>query len=213
MESVRIMATLVDGDVARGVAAFAPRAAMRRQVSFCETRPPVGLALRGAGLFVELTGRAGATITLRPCRPDRFPDPWRHQWRTPGHDYRICAVLTHDRWLVEASLAGPPAFSDRQRSFLADCGPMPVDLTSLVELGPVDVCRWRVRRHGFTVDVRRLQVAGSPAVLELSVVAPPGDARLVRPAFGALLRRNGLDPAGMSRTGVEIVLEQLLRSA
>ena len=115
--------------------------------------------------------------------------------------------------LLAVSLAGPLTFSDRQRSFLADCAPTPVDLDSLVALGPVDACGWRVHRHGFTVDVQRLQVAGSPAVLELSVVVPLADAPFVRHAFDAVLRRHGLDPAAESRTAVEIVLEQLLRSA
>lgn len=212
---VEIVVTLVGEDVPRSMRTFRldTRAARRVEISFAEQRP-VGLPLHVAGIVVQLR-RDRTTVTLEPCRPDRFPGPWRSPWTALGHRYGIHTVLTQDRHMSTAALVHTGTgvgISARQRSFLDACGPLRVDAGRLTVVGPVLAQRWQVRRGGLDIAAERWIVPGRDDVVELSVRATPVQALLLRYALLALAHRAGLDPTGDLRRPTAIVLDQLARS-
>jgi hypothetical protein len=212
---VEIVLTLVDEDVPRAMRTFGldALAARRAEISFVEQRP-VRFPLHVAGIVVQLR-RDLTMVTLEPCRPDRFPQPWRASWTTIGHSYDIHTVLTQDRQMSTAALihTGTGAgISARQRAFLDACGPLRVDTERLTILGPVLAQRWRFRRTDLDVAAERWHVPGRTDVLELSVRSVPVQALLLRYALLALAHRAGLDPTCDLRRPTAIVLDQLARS-
>ena len=187
------------------------------------------------------SGAISSTLKLRPCRPEQLNAFWSQFRRSTHHelcveedwvaDPRVVAAsLTHSDVLQDKQPSPPNVnhgrppipdttegfFSDRQRQFLRDCCRGGLHTVEPLQLyGPVQVRGWLVKDRQFHVHLERWSYntpRGSLDFLDLSVLAMPEDAELIRPAFLASTRRRGIDPDAFSGSRTRRVLARFLAS-
>jgi hypothetical protein len=227
LDAVNLKVTVAGPDVAPALRAFGPRSASveRSEISFCE-RPPHVLVDSGVILRLRIRhdGPDDTTVVLRPCRMSRLSRRWMQRGALGTHRFAVYGDWPGDHRVVAASLTRrlPPAgvdpsatgsgagwlWSDLQRTFVADCADVAVDFDALETYGPISVRRWPVVVDGLAIDVQRWRVSRLD-LLELCATVDPGDADLVAPVLGALIRRQGLDPGGFAGTKTRAVLQLL----
>lgn len=188
---------------------------------------------------------ADSTIKLRPARRSQLLPPWHDPHQHDHRKYRIEVDWAgHRRALAASCVADVPpehvpvpyeraagdsgdddggwspeaAFSSDQHDFLRACTRLPVALSGLTCLGPVQARRWKnitlqpPRGTGkeMTEVVAERWTVGELDFLELSVrVDAGGDARAAHTDFEAAVRATGLHFPEEQETKTRRVLQHL----
>jgi hypothetical protein len=168
-----------------------------------------------------------STVKVRPTKMgdlreiQRRSEGWRGQlgFKLEADwvgDRQVCSVsLTHrqQRDEIDDVANGKRAihklFSKDQERFLGAFYEEPVDFEKLVVMGPIRVLRWKLKHkhfpHEMTVEEWRLPDGDD--LVEVSIKAPPSEAREAQAAFDNHLREHGLDPQGAQETKTRTALK------
>jgi hypothetical protein len=193
-----------------------------RQVWFFDT-PDLTLFESGLVLRVRKIdgGTDDSTVKLRPVDPTELSDFWKG---VPGFEVELDAVggkaicsaklsVDQRQGEIQAVVAGErevwKLFSRDQERLVADFGPVKVDWSTLVPLGPVDVRKWEIKPKGldYEVTVEEWVLPDRSDLVELSVKAPPEEARTANERFRAWLDERGFDTGGDQQTKTRAALQ------
>jgi hypothetical protein len=206
LDGVEIKANIAQDDVSGAMDALELEDDNRLLIWFYEdTSPGLSLPLLEAGLAIRVRAKTGdnegdCTVKLRPCRRSQATPFWLSTTETGEVEVRLEEDWSGDRRVlamsceteldagglaaVQASGQAPEdLLGELQERFLAECGPLRVNVPELTRLGPIEATKWKKVRADELGDLEaraeRWRVAGLD-FLEVSVKVDPGDAVRVR---------------------------------
>jgi hypothetical protein len=193
-----------------------------RLVYFYDT-PDLDLFNAGVVLRARLVkGDADdSTVKIRPVEPASIPEDWQ---RLKGFkleadwvgDHVVCSASLTDlqqRDEIDEVANGKRAigklFSSDQERFLREFHEDPVGFGNLRVMGPIRVLRWKPKHETFPheLTLEEWKLPSGEELVEVSIKAPPNEARQARKEFERHLRELGLDPEGTQDTKTRTALE------
>jgi hypothetical protein len=199
-----------------------------RVVYFYDT-PSLDLFEAGVVLRARLVKGEGdeSTVKVRPKKIRdlreivRRAEGWRGQ-----SGFKLEADWVGDRQVFSASLTTlqrrdeidevakgkrtiDKLFSKDQERFLSAFCEDPVDFSKLCVMGPIRVLRWKLK-HGdfpYVITVEEWRLPDGDDLVEVSIKAPPEEAREAQAAFDNHLREQRLDPQGAQETKTRTALK------
>ncbi|WP_164200559.1 SixA phosphatase family protein [[Micrococcus luteus] ATCC 49442] len=187
---------------------------------------PAGLPLLNHGIILRLRRNKGrrddVTAKLRPCKEPQLTQRWINARKDEEWNFRVEGDWAGPRHVVAASLEakiedgvfdavvaeghGVPLVS-AQRTFLEDCARVPVALSRLSPLGPIDGTKWELSRNGQKIFAEQWVVGDGLRFLELSTRVEPEEAPAAQQAFEDLFREYDINLDPLQETKTRMVLE------
>jgi hypothetical protein len=227
---VEIKVNIASGDADRAMdqLGFAGSDAKRRSIWFYEHAN--GIDGRGAlplfhhSVIVRVRRKPGGDgdVTVKLRGPDLVvPKAWSEPTEGEGWKFKIEGDWTGQRHSIAASLTvdvddidesggGPDLealIDDRQVDFLHGSIDLPIDVSVLASLGPIEARTWSPAEVGFFEDVAaEWWRAGSLEFFELSLRVDAAEAIAAQTAFSRFLTDRDVPVSEMEETKTETVL-------
>jgi hypothetical protein len=162
-----------------------------------------------------------STVKIRPVKPASIPKDWQQL-----KGFKLEADWVGDHEVCSASLTGlqrrdeidevaqgkraiGKLFSSDQERFLSEFHKGWGGFGKLRVMGPIRVLRWKPKHESFPheLTLEEWRLPNGDDLVEVSIKAPPNQAREARKEFETHLRELGLDPEGAQDTKTRTALQ------